>query len=202
MELVVIKFGGGLITDKEKLCTPNLANIKNLCAVVKTICKREQYKVILIHGAGSFGHLKAKTWRLTEGKIRPDFFPKCDPMGVKSQEEAVESVRADMLTLNKFILEELDGIPARTLSPHTWASGNGKSFQGDLAPFYLVDKDNSVVITHGDAVDVPGDKVFGILSGDDIAVRLVLEADREKFKAVHMIFAMTGEDEVLRMFGR
>ncbi len=79
MELVVIKFGGGLITEKSKLCTPNLTNIRNLCDVVKRIqaskSDGKEYKVILIHGAGSYGHLKARAWKLNQGKLKSNFKP-------------------------------------------------------------------------------------------------------------------------------
>ncbi len=103
----------------------------------------------------------------------------------------MDSVRQDMLELNKIILDSLDGIKRQTLSPHTWALGTGSLFQGDLEHFYFLDNDNSIVVTHGDVVD-DAEKKFGILSGDDIAVRLVMEASPDQFKAVHMIFAMTG----------
>ena len=34
-DVVIVKFGGGLITNKAKLCTPDLAIIEQLVAVVK-----------------------------------------------------------------------------------------------------------------------------------------------------------------------
>ena len=39
-------------------------------------------RVIVIHGAGSYGHLKAKRWKLNEGKILEQFHVN-DPNGLK-----------------------------------------------------------------------------------------------------------------------
>ena len=43
---VVIKFGGGLITDKENMCTPNLDVIDSLVDVLSKVEKQ----IILVHG--------------------------------------------------------------------------------------------------------------------------------------------------------
>ena len=39
-ERVVIKWGGGLITDKSKLCTPNLSALQKLAEAVSSCCKQ------------------------------------------------------------------------------------------------------------------------------------------------------------------
>ena len=62
---VVIKWGGGLITHKDQLCTVKLEIIRSLAEVCSKISK----KLVIVHGAGSFGHLKAKKYRLAEGRI-------------------------------------------------------------------------------------------------------------------------------------
>ena len=66
MEVVVIKFGGGLITQKNNFCTPNIFNIYALAQAVKK-CIAYGIRVVIVHGAGSFGHLRSRRWRLKEG---------------------------------------------------------------------------------------------------------------------------------------
>ena len=68
---IVVKFGGALITKKDEQSVANTQIIRNLCSVIKSITE-EGIQVIIVHGAGSFGHLKAKRWRLNEGYM-PDF---------------------------------------------------------------------------------------------------------------------------------
>ena len=57
-ERVVMKLGGGLITQKDQLKVPNLSTIDNLVEQISNVMK-EGFDVILVHGAGSYGHLKA-----------------------------------------------------------------------------------------------------------------------------------------------
>jgi hypothetical protein len=64
-DIVVIKWGGGLITDKGRLKTP-LVEIMNMLAQSVLQCHEQDIDVIVVHGAGSFGHLRAKQWKLQE----------------------------------------------------------------------------------------------------------------------------------------
>jgi isopentenyl phosphate kinase len=63
---IVIKLGGGLITDKTQLKTIRENEIKAVCEVLSDILENGN-SVILVHGAGSFGHLEAKKWGLATG---------------------------------------------------------------------------------------------------------------------------------------
>ena len=83
---IVVKFGGALITKKDEQCVAHTEIIRNLCSVVKSITE-QGIQVIIVHGAGSFGHLKAKRWRLNEGYI-PGF--EFSDEACTSQLEAVE----------------------------------------------------------------------------------------------------------------
>ena len=189
---VVIKFGGALITKKDEECVAHLEIIQNLCAVMKSI-SNDSIQTILVHGAGSFGHLKAKRWRLNEGYIRDMAHP---GDACSSQEEAVYEVRNDMLTLNSIIVRELEnvGLEVHTHPPHQWAMNLGPEFSGSLDLFSNSDP-SLVHVTFGDVVDVEDDRKFGILSGDDLVARLALElSDIES-----LIFAMGGVDGLLKV---
>ena len=63
--VVVVKLGGGLITHKDKLCTVNSDVLESLAKQLSKSSKR----LVIIHGAGSFGHLKAREYRLAEGDV-------------------------------------------------------------------------------------------------------------------------------------
>ena len=172
---VVIKFGGGLITDKENICTPNLASIDSLC---KTIAKIDR-KIILIHGAGSYGHMKSKKARLSEGRIID-----------LDQDDAVSEVRFDMLELNKLVLSCLSkyGLQAECFPPRDWAIGTGSNFVGNLPV------SEHITVTFGDVVS-DEEQEFGILSGDDLMYRYATELEDVDC----VIFAMGGVDGLLRV---
>ncbi len=172
---VVIKWGGGLITHKDQLCTVNLDVIRSLAEV----CSKTSKKLVIVHGAGSFGHLKAKKFRLTEGRI-PEL----------NQDSAVMDVRNDMLELNSVVVRELRsfGLDVQSYSPHQWAKGTGAEFRGEL-PLH-----HGVTVVYGDVVD-DEIKEFGILSGDDLMLRYSTEiADVER-----AVFAIGGVDGILRV---
>lgn len=190
-DFVVIKWGGGLITDKSSLCTPENDVIDSLSHVMKQ-CIDSGLGIILVHGAGSFGHLRAKHWQLHKGHLQEEFEPQDD---CKSQLEAVDIVRKEMLELNQIILKSLavNGISANSFPPHQWARNTGSDFVGDVANLFSGQSDN-VYVTFGDVVDCDGDKKFGILSGDDLVVRLSIELPNVK----RLVFAIGGVDGILR----
>ena len=186
-ERVVVKWGGGLITEKHTMKTVRHEILQSLAAQINA-CLSAGLDVILVHGAGSFGHLKAKQYRLAEGKLEGEAFE-----GTMTQEEAVEDVQQDMLELNAHVMEALTklDISAVSLPPHTWARNTGPSFEGDLTMFEEAPR-GIVVVTHGDVVECD-QKRFCILSGDDLVVRLANEISGVR----RLVFAMGGVDGVL-----
>jgi len=173
MGRVVVKLGGGLITDKSRLCTvlpDRLTGLANAIAAIQEAGKQ----VVLVHGAGSFGHLRAREWNLVGGRQSgPLNIETTD--GCSSQDEAVELVRSEMDTLNGYVTAALAeaGVGCSIHPPRDWVEGTGPSFTGNVQ--LLASDDENVQVTYGDVVAVQGDREFGILSGDDLAFRLATE---------------------------
>jgi len=192
-ERVVIKWGGGLITDKSSLCTPDLEILERLAQTISA-CQSHDIDVILVHGAGSFGHLRAKHWRLHEGTLPNVVF---EPDNIcSSQLEAVIQVRKEMLELNAHVCNALlrKNLTPIIHPPHSWAKNTGPNFLGDLERFFE-QSDAQIHVTFGDVVDVEGNQQFGILSGDDLVVRLAIELPQVK----RLVFAIKGVDGLLRV---
>jgi len=171
VERVIIKLGGGLITDKQKYRTINMEAIES-CS--KTIAKIVQHgkKVILVHGAGSFGHKLSKEWRLADGTLDLVCSKGND---IRSQDQARRRVEEDMMELSTMIMRSLEGYQLTCIlhPPRNWVEGFGPNFKGDLTRF--IKQNDSVQITFGDIVPTYDEKKFGILSGDDLMVRLASE---------------------------
>ena len=172
---VVIKFGGGLITYKDQICTANLTVIDSLAKV----CSRTKKNLVIVHGAGSYGHLKAKKYRLSEGRVEN-----------LEQDLAIKEVRNDMLELNRMVIKSLksNGVDAKSFPPHQWAKGTGPQFSGNL-PLH-----DGVTVVYGDVV-FDDTKEFGILSGDDLMLRYSMEIPNVE----RAIFAVGGVDGILRV---
>ena len=197
---VVVKLGGGLITEKEKLCTPKLAIIDSLCGVIAQIAN-EGYSVILVHGAGSFGHLKAKRWSLHLGRLDATELAASIVNDVategyiSSQDEAIIAVRKDMIILNNYVIAGLEkhGISTKVYPPHEWVIGTGEKFQGDVSIF-ADHHPLEVKVAFGDVVACEGRREFGILSGDDLVYRIAVEVPNVS----RLVFALGGVDGLLR----
>jgi isopentenyl phosphate kinase len=163
---IVIKLGGGLITDKSQYKVVHEDRINLVCEVISKLIESNA-KVILVHGAGSFGHLEAKKWNLATGY---------DEEIIEQQRLAVKNVRNDMIELNNHVLKGLKKFNISGIShpPSEWANDLGPKFKGDISILEIGNKD-IIQVTFGDVVDVLDKREFGILSGDDLMVRICKE---------------------------
>jgi len=183
MAHLLIKFGGGLITDKSAMKTVDTDVITNLANLTHQLIS-QGHALTIVHGAGSFGHLKAKEWRIAQG---------ADEAILTEQILAVDSIREDMLKLDSILCDALEqqNIEVRNLPPSQWARETGPNFTGSLTPITNCPKD-IVAVTFGDVVDCDPPKRFGILSGDDLMVRIAQESE----SITHCIFLL-GDTEGL-----
>ncbi|MFQ3360468.1 MAG: isopentenyl phosphate kinase [Candidatus Thalassarchaeaceae archaeon] len=163
---VLIKLGGGLITNKRKLKTLDKAAIDKVCKTIFEI-KNEGYIPILVHGAGSYGHILAKDLDIAGG---------INKSRVEEQLMAVKEIRKNMLELNREIISSLkdNSIDAKGFAPSKWATGAGMDFSGDMTIFER-GIDDPIPICFGDVVDRKDSFQFGILSGDDLMCRISIE---------------------------
>jgi len=184
---VVVKLGGGLITEKSTLTTVHHERLNRLANEI-AVAVQDGIQVLVVHGAGSFGHLRAKAWALAEGRSEAQGNDGCS-----NQNEAVKRVREDMMTLAEHVTQALHnaGLATSTHPPHRWANGLGTTFSGDVKP---LQPGHIVPVTWGDVVPVDGPAEFGILSGDDIVHRCAVELSG----ITRVVFAMGGADGVLR----
>ena len=184
---VVVKLGGGLITEKARLTTVHSGRLKRLAVEIANAAQ-QGVQVLVVHGAGSFGHLRAKAWGLAHGRSDVQANDGCS-----NQDEAIERVRADMVALAEHVTKALQsaGLATSMHPPHRWAVGSGTDFRGDVSP---LQPSIVVPVTWGDVVAVDGPAEFGILSGDDLVHRCAVELPNIS----RVVFAMGGADGVLR----
>ncbi len=164
---IVIKLGGSLITDKRTENTVNREAVDRVAEAIAEIVNLG-YSVILVHGAGSFGHILAKKWSIDDG---------ANPVISVKQREAIAQIRTNMIELCSILIKSLEeyGITCRSFPPSEWATGTGKTFEGDISIF--AKGTGFVPVTFGDVVDINDSREFGILSGDDIMLRLANEIE-------------------------
>ncbi len=169
--MIILKLGGSVITDKTKEGSFRKKVMDNLSKEIKKANKQ----IILIHGAGSFGHIHAKKYRLNEGFSRDEQIH-----GFSVTHEMVQR-------LNSMVLKSLqnNGIPAVSISPHSAVKlDDHKLVSMDYNVFEEYLKKQFTPVTFGDVV-LDKKLSFSICSGDLLAMALA-----NYFKPEKVIFAL------------
>lgn len=174
-ELVFLKLGGSLITDKTQAYTVRHDKLTGLAAqIARSLHADPALNLVLGHGSGSFGHTAAKKYKTREGT------PSHSGRGDESEEyywKGFAEVWYQASRLNRYVLRALHeaGVPAMTFSPaaSVW-SESGQVETWDLSQIKVALKAGVVPVVHGDVVF---DRAKGgtILSTEDLFDHLAQE---------------------------
>lgn len=176
-ELVLLKLGGSVITDKTSPSTPRLEVIERLAAEINTaVSARPELQLIIGHGAGSFGHGLAAKHQIATGGIGPQSW-----LGFAE-------VAAEVARLNRLVMDALlaAGVPAIAFQP----SASTRTRKDQLMYFETyalkeVLKHGLVPVIHGDvSIDavqgmniVSTEKIFDNLARELNPNRILLAGD-------------------------
>ena len=154
----LVKLGGSVITDKARVRTLRPSNVRRLAAEIAASGR----DVIVVHGAGSFGHIKAKQHRLNVGYLDDD------------QLAAVAEVQRDVRELNLAVVDALRraGLRPVSLPPSAIARlDDGELKSVDLDVFRRYADLGFTPVTFGDVV-LDARRWFSICSGDLLMLAL------------------------------
>lgn len=163
-ELVVLKLGGSVITEKDRPETVDRSALENCASAVGEY----DGDLVVVHGGGSFGHHHASEYGISTTDGSHDA-------------AAALAVHDAMKRLNATIVERLQdrGVPALPVHP---LSGVHRDADGDLfvplSAARTLLAEGFVPVTHGDLVAHLGEGVT-VVSGDELVVSLAsgLDAD-------------------------
>ena len=170
--MFIIKLGGSVITDKSSTKGAFKQNIMD--GLAASIQKSNQ-QVIIIHGAGSYGHVLAKDYHLNNG------------FSTENQIMGFSLTQAKVQELNTLVLKSLQkkGIAAVSIPPHsimTLKNHEKDLFQSEIFFDYI--QKGFTPVTFGDVV-LDSEIGFSICSGD-----LLVELLVELFHPEKVIFAI------------
>ncbi len=162
-ETALVKLGGSVITWKDRVTTFSRKGTDALSGEIsRYLGASPGRRVVVVHGGGSFGHVKAKRYSLSEG------------MRDSSQVPGFAEVRNDMRKLNLMVVTSLlgRGVSAVSIPAEGILGVSGAHVSSE--DFSLVDmalEKNFVPVTFGDAV-FDAALGFTILSGDKLMLAL------------------------------
>jgi isopentenyl phosphate kinase len=194
-ELVIVKFGGSVITTKTERKYINRRNLDLISNEIALACKSTDRSLIIVHGGGSYGHPKAKKAGFryshqSNGENGANVGRTIPPTTSKDALKHFSEIKTTMEELNKNVVTSLilRGVPAISFHPSDFCITNN----GDISTMFtkqieLCLNNSEIPILHGDVVK---DEAWGaiILSGDQILSHLA-----EKFKS-NLSFLIVGTD--------
>lgn len=157
-DVILIKLGGSLITDKTKPYTPRADVIRRLAQEIHEAREKKNIRVIVGHGGGSYPHLPAKEYQTHLGIINEKSY------------EGIAKVQHAAATLNRLVVRELIAAGENAMSiqlSSCCVAKNGKIHYMYLEPVKLLLKYDMVPVPYGD-VGLDLEKGCCILSTEEV----------------------------------
>ena len=183
-ELVFLKLGGSLITDKTQPYTPLLDRIDDIALQIATTLQTQpNLRLVIGHGAGSFGHVAASEYKTRDGYPRPS------PLMHRERDETEENywkgfaeVWYQASSLNRYVMKALHKANVRAISLPPSSSviaSEGRVSVWETTPIRMALSSSIVPVIFGDVVF---DEIRGgtILSTEDLFVHLARALSPER----------------------
>jgi isopentenyl phosphate kinase len=183
-ELAFLKLGGSLITDKMKPYTPLLDVMDDLALQISTALKTQpDLRLVVGHGAGSFGHVAASEYKTRDGYPRPS------PLTHRHRDATEENywlgfaeVWYQASSLNRYVMQALHkaGLRCIALPPSgSVIASDGQVSVWETTPIRMALAAGIVPVIFGDVVF---DEVRGgtILSTENLFSYLVKALNPER----------------------
>ena len=160
-ELVVLKLGGSVITNKDSPETVDDEALNSVLDAVAAAFRNDGARLVVVHGGGSFGHVHAAEHGVstTEGT---------------SDAAAANAIHSAMKRLNGVVVDRLQqrevaALPVHPLSVAARDEGGTLSLPATATEGLL--DEGFVPVLHGDVIAHAGEGVT-VLSGDEIVTSL------------------------------
>jgi isopentenyl phosphate kinase len=161
----IIKIGGAAITIKDQFETLNEVVLENVASQVRHMYA-DKLRLIVVHGAGSFGHFQAAEDGIVGGGV--------PTASLSATLKGFAKTRLSVTKLNHLVVSALVrcGIPAVGVSPlGSWTTDNRKIATDGCFHIAALLSHGYVPVIHGDAV-IDSALKCTVLGGDPIVTRL------------------------------
>lgn len=175
--LILIKLGGSLITDKNKAFTAKEDVILRLSKEIKKSLKDINGDLIVGHGSGSFGHTVASKYKTQEGIINSNSI-----VGFPLVADAARKINT--IVMNSLLKE---GIKAVSFSPFSFIyTKNEKDINSFIFPIKKSLEVGLVPVIYGDVI-MDKERGFCIYSGEK-TLNLLAEKLKKSYTKIKVIY--------------
>jgi isopentenyl phosphate kinase len=172
-ELVLVKLGGSIITDKSKPFTVRPDVLERLASEIHEARKEKEIMLIVGHGGGSFPHTSANEYQVQNGIINERSW------------EGFAKVQNDAAKLNRIVVEALLAAGERAVSVQPSASCMAKSrriVSWNMEQISTLLSNDLLPVPYGDvALDldqgcciVSTEEILGYLAGELGGARIIM----------------------------
>ncbi|MFX1552065.1 MAG: isopentenyl phosphate kinase, partial [Promethearchaeota archaeon] len=187
-EIVLLKLGGSLLTDKNKPFSLREEVLENC---INQVIESKK-PIILIHGGGSFGHPIAKNYKISEGlndSIEDQI------IGLSKTHDVMNKFNS--IIINKLLDRKCSAI---SIQPSSIFLRDFNQIRiKTVEPIEQLIKLGVIPVLYGDIV-LSRDSSFSILSGDQIILKLCEKI--QNFKVSKVIFAIEKDGLFIKENGK
>ena len=160
--MIILKIGGSILTNKDsKESEIDTQSLKRIASEIKSSLDISSKELIIVHGAGSFGHPPAKKYRIGEAFDKSEYPQK--RIGFCETQNAVKKL--NMYICEAFIEQEVPvvAIPASSFM----TASNKRITEGNLDSFKRYLDKGFVPVIYGDVV-LDDELEICVISGDQL----------------------------------
>jgi isopentenyl phosphate kinase len=140
-ELILVKLGGSVITNKNVPFSEDLTTIKRLAKEIHGVRQEKKFRLVVGHGGGSYPHIPASEFKTNDGIIDSKSY------------EGIAKVQDAASRLNRIIVRELLNVGENAMSIQLSScsiSENGQMKEMFLEPIKKLLDFNMVPVPYGD----------------------------------------------------
>ena len=172
--MIILKIGGSILTNKDsKSSEVDAASLKRIASEIKASMDNSPKQLVIVHGAGSFGHPPAKKHRIGE---------EFDESQYPQKRLGFCEIQNEVKKLNMFVCEAFinEGLPVIAVPASSFITATNKRITNgnlDLFKNYL-DK-GFIPVIYGDVV-LDDDLEFCVISGDQLIQYLAINLNSSR----------------------
>ena len=160
--MIILKIGGSILTNKDsKESEVDSLSLERIASEIKASMDESQKRLVIVHGAGSFGHTTAKKYKIGE---------EFDMSAYPQKRLGFCEIQNEVKKLNMFICESFikKGLPVIAVPASSFITATDKRIaDGNLDLFKRYLEKGFIPVIYGDVV--LDDKLeFCVISGDQL----------------------------------